>query len=272
MPTTTALQARVPIFQPTDRPSMRGVDDNWIETTWGRCRVAGRLGQRHADALQAILHTAIDSRGTADGSLELLVDPAAVRRAMSDAGYSDQQLKKLLFELRTCAVEIQAPSIAGVPWIIGGLLDHVEPSTKTVRNPLGGERHLLRVRLGKPLVVLLEHDLVLKYDPTPIARLKYGISKAIVRHVKTHRDAPRGGWKTDRLIAAVGGPTAGNGLRNRRREIAIDARALESCGLVLMEGGARACPLPACSSRPAVCNTGPAVCSSSPARVALARR
>ncbi|GJA52577.1 hypothetical protein KAM347_43680 [Aeromonas caviae] len=36
-----------------------------------------------------------------------------------------------------------------------------------------------RVRLGMALVMLLERDLSLYYDPAPIARLQYGISQAV---------------------------------------------------------------------------------------------
>lgn len=235
MPTTTALQARLPIFQPTDRPVTTAGGGEWTVTSWGRVRIAGRLGQRHADCLQALLHTALARRSTDDGSIELLVDPAAVRRTMSARGYSGLRLETLMRELRTCTIDLQAPALEA-PWILGGLLDHVEKSPKTAPDPLGGVRHLLRVRLGKPLAILLQNDLLFTYDPAPIARLRHGITKAVVRHAKTHRDEPDGGWILDHLIAAVGGAAGGTALRNRRREIVADAPSLPACGVALVDG------------------------------------
>jgi hypothetical protein len=114
--------------------------------------VVGRLGQRHADLLEAMLFVAERSRETDDGAIELLVDPAQVRRTLS-----------------------------------------------------GGERHLWRVRLGTPLVELMKRDLLLWYNPAPLARLQYGISQAVARHVLTHSRSPDKGWKLDGLIKVVCG-------------------------------------------------------------------
>lgn len=42
-PTSTALQARVILYQPSQRPlALKG---QWMETSFGRCRVTGRLGK-----------------------------------------------------------------------------------------------------------------------------------------------------------------------------------------------------------------------------------
>ena len=50
VPTSTALQARVMIYQPSQRPQER--KGQWMDTGFGRCRVTGRLGQRHADIVE----------------------------------------------------------------------------------------------------------------------------------------------------------------------------------------------------------------------------
>ncbi|MGC9127819.1 MAG: hypothetical protein ACP5GA_03695, partial [Acidithiobacillus sp.] len=44
VPTSTVHQARLRIFQPTRRPVAL---EQVIETSWGRIRVKGRLGQQH---------------------------------------------------------------------------------------------------------------------------------------------------------------------------------------------------------------------------------
>lgn len=102
-PTSTALQARVMIYQPSQRP--RESAGQWIETGFGRCRVTGRLGQRHADIVESMLYLAERRREISDGGIELLVDPAKLRRMLSDHQYSHDRIKKLLIDLRAATVE-----------------------------------------------------------------------------------------------------------------------------------------------------------------------
>jgi hypothetical protein len=108
-------------------------------------------------------------REISDGGIELLIDPAALRRMLSDHQYSHGRIKKLLTDLRAATVEIVTPEMeSSGDSIIGGLIDHVIPSPMTRRDPLtGGERHLWRVGLGIALVLLLERDLSLYYPPVP---------------------------------------------------------------------------------------------------------
>ncbi|WP_298052633.1 hypothetical protein [uncultured Paenalcaligenes sp.] len=101
-PTSTALQARVMIYQPSQRPRER--KGEWMETSFGRCRVTGRLGQRHADVVESILYVAERRREISDGGIELLVDPAKLRRMLSDSQYSHGRIKKLLADLRAVTI------------------------------------------------------------------------------------------------------------------------------------------------------------------------
>lgn len=237
-PTSTALQARVMIYQPSQRPQERV--GQWMETSFGRCRVTGRLGQRHADIVESILYIAERRRGISDGGIELLVDPAKLRRMISDHQYSHARLKKLMTDLRAATVEIVTPELERRgDSIIGGLIDHVIPSSMTRRDPLtGGERHLWRVRLGVALVMLMEKDLPLYYSPAPIARLQHGISQAVARHVLTHDRIPTGGWFLDTLLRAVCGVAATSTmLRNFRRRIKEDAGRLVEIGIEIDAGG-----------------------------------
>jgi len=226
-PTSTALQARVLLYQPSQRPTtQRG---EWTETAFGRCRVTGRLGQRHADLVETMLYVAEKRRDVEDGGVELLVDPAKLRRTLSDNQYTLNRIQSLLAELRAAVVEIETQEMAATgDRIIGGLIDHVIPSIKTRRNPLTGkDRNLWRVRLGVALVMLLNRDLSLYYSPGPIARLKHGVSQAVARHVLTHKQEPSGGWYMDTLIRAVSGETANSQtIRNGRRRLKDDAENL----------------------------------------------
>ena len=229
LPTTTVTPARVGLFQPTQRPKRRAGE--WIETSWGRCKVDGRLGQRHADLLEAILFCAERARPEDAGTLKLLVDPARVRQVMSDDRYSLQQIWLLLRELRECTIDVETPTMH----IMGGVIESAEHTEEmTRRDPLtGGERRLWTIRLGKAWVELMRLDLPLHYDPSPIARLRHGISQAIVRHVLTHRREPQGGWVIDRLIGAVAGELGGQARKDARRRLREDAPGLVEAGVTV---------------------------------------
>ena len=232
VPTSTTLQGRVMIYQPSQRPQER--KGQWMDTVFGRCRVTGRLGQRHADIVESMLYVAERRRDVSDGGIELLVDPARLRRTLSDHQYSHDHILKLLTDLRAATVEIVTPELEQRgDRIIGGLIDHVIPSPMTRRDPLsGGERNLWRVRLGVALVMLLERDLSLYSPPGPIARLQHGISQAVARHVLTHKHNPAGGWHLDKLIRAVcDKDTDGVKLRNLRRRLKDDADRLLEIGI-----------------------------------------
>ena len=231
-PTSTALQARVVLFQPSQRPIER--QGGWLETSFGRCRVSGRLGQRHADVVESMMYVAEDRRDVSDGGIELLVDPAKVRRELSEDQYSYGRIQSLLTELRAATVEIITPELEATgDKIIGGLIDHVVPSPMTRSDPLTrGERNLWRVRLGVALVMLLNRDLSLYYQPSPVAHLQHGVSQAVARHILTHSRSPKEGWHIDTLIRAVCGKEAGSQtLRNGRRRIKEDSRKLADLGI-----------------------------------------
>ena len=227
-PTSTSAQARVMLYQPTQRPSLRSGD--WTETSFGRCRVEGRLGQRHADVVEAILYCAERRRDVSDGGVELLVDPARVRKTLSDSRYSLEGLWSLLRECMGAVIEVKTPTFRA----LGHLIDSVVESPMTRPDPLTkGERHMWRVRLGRALIMLLERDLNLYYDPAPIARLQYGISQAVARHILTHKTEPQGGWYLDTVIMAVAGKLASQAMRNARRSLKGDADGLRALGLIL---------------------------------------
>jgi len=225
VPTTTASLARLQVFQPTQRPRYTGGE--WVTTAWGKSRVAGRLGQRHADLYEAIRWCA-EARHERDGLVELLVDPYRVRKTLSSRGYSHRCMQQLLTELVQAEVEIVARDFRAA----GSLIDSVAYSEEMRRNPLtGGKRPLWVVRLGPVARALDSRDLPLYYDPRPIARLQHGISQAIARHVLTHRQQPNGGWKLDTLIEIVAGETGGQSLRDWRRKVRADARGLHAAGI-----------------------------------------
>lgn len=105
---------------------------------------------------------------------------------------------------------------------------------KTHHNPLGGERHFWVVRLGYPLVKMLQEDYALYYDPAPLARLEHGISQAVARHILTHSKPPNGdAWYLDGLIEAVSGELPPASRRNARRHVRTDSEGLAMLRIVV---------------------------------------
>ena len=240
VPTSTAAQVRVRIYQPTVTPVYR--KGEWFETNYGRCQIEGRLGQRHADLMDAIMFCSEKWRDTDDGGIELIVDPARIRKKMADARYGYEQIKILEKDLMQALITIVTPKL---PFpIMGKMIDHVMPAAKTRPNPLTravGEkkaqelkltesRFLRQVRLGVVWVKLLEHDLRLFYDPGPVARLRFGISQAVARHLHSHSRPPPGGWYIDTLIMAVAGRISGPELRKYRFRLRQDREQLLAIG------------------------------------------
>lgn len=227
--TSPVTPARVRVFQPSIRPIARTGD--WIETSWGRCKVTGRLGQRHADLLEAILFCAERRKDEDAGTIKLLVDPARVRRVMSKKRYSLEQCWALLKDLRACTIEIDTPRAR----IMGGVVESAEyTKTETRVDPLNGEqRHLWTVRLGKAWAELMRLDMTTSGDPSGLAWLEHGISKAVARFVLTHNldRQPNGGWTIDGAIRAVAGALDNQNLRSARRHLRSEAYELRRLGV-----------------------------------------
>ncbi|MEL5849563.1 MAG: ABC transporter ATPase [Candidatus Igneacidithiobacillus chanchocoensis] len=228
VPTSTVHQARLQIFQPTRRP----VEMNQVfQTAWGEVRIKGRLGQQHADLLEAIMHFGTRPKDLGDGRIKLLVDPHQISIATRLEGAT---LRRGMDDLMQAIVEIKEPAhLAG----IGHLIDHVDFAKRasgayvTAPNPLGGERRLWKVEMGKALCRLIESDLWQRRDPRVLSSLRHGISQAVVRHVLSHRPGTCEKWPLNTLIRAVAGDLGDQAMRDRRRELRDDAQALAVLGV-----------------------------------------
>ena len=253
LPTTTFLLCRLPVFSPTQRPQERD-GKAWFPTPWGKAKVKGRLGQRHADVLAALM-----SRGAAaqipDGGIAVSVAVADVCRA---ARVSSGQLDVLLRQLRKAEIEIDAPATAAREAFTGtgGIIDHFSRATRAhhgTANLKGqdenGGAKVLELRLGKFFVALWRNDFAL-YQPSgelaAIQGLTSGVSQAVARFCKTHSTQPKGGWRVDTVLRAVAGEhLEGSKLRDARRALRRDAEALRwNFGIVVApsnNGGGRVC-------------------------------
>lgn len=231
VPTSTAHQARLQLYQPTRRPQWM---ERIITTPWGTATVRGKIGQVHADIIEAICRHAEDHRTVAaTGHLQILVDPYRVRVSVGGGtAYSKDTLWRMLTELREVSITLEVPS-QGLK-VLGGILDRVEESPATRINHLTKKpRQLWRVTLDPAFAAMLRDDLQLYYDPAPLAKIETGVAQAIARHILTHRDQPTGGWLIDNLIKAVGADGDSVTMRHRRREIRGCAESLKTVGLIV---------------------------------------
>lgn len=232
--TTIPLLQRLRIFEASQRPICRVGE--WQESAWGRSRVHNRLGQRHADVLEAILYCAEGAKSDESGGVKLLVDPAKIRKTLSDNRYSLEQIWHLLRELMSCVIEIHTEQFQ----LMGSLVHSVATAKgATRRNPLNQEqRHLWTVRLGETYSFLLRECVFIRYDPAPLARLQAGISQAVARFLLSHdpQRQPNGGWRFETLMESVGVPCTSQNLRNARRRLRKDAERLQALGIRFDDG------------------------------------
>ncbi len=247
-PTITVTPARVRLAEPSQRPGGRAGE--WLETSWGRCQVKGRLGQRHMDVLEAIMFHAQSWELKGDGAAWLIIDPAALRRAISDGNHSSRRLKEWLVEIMQAVVCIEAPRLGEVKE--GHLIDERRDAPTLVRDPLpmgpkkrgdeivedenrrrSGHRTLWEIRLGSPMMFLLAHDVTLWHDPAPISKLRHGISQAIARLMLSHSDQE--GvlvlFIETAIKAVCGQDIAAGALRKARHLIKQDKDRLLDCGI-----------------------------------------
>ncbi len=227
LPTSTVSHARLQFFQPTFFPKLC---ERQIQTPYGDGVVKGKLGMTHALLLELINFYAIRTHVGDDKALHVLFDLHDIRSGMSRAGgrYSREGLTQIAADLKMTAIIIPHPSLGGDA--IDGVLDRLVPTRVTRVGPFG-DRVLWRAQLSPAYRAIIENDVPLHYDPTPIGRLRNGVSAAVARWVLTQRDTPRGGWHLNTILQAVGAPIDGAAGRKRRFEVRADSDGLVVAGV-----------------------------------------
>ncbi len=200
LPTTSALVGRLIIYQSTREPvEMTG---DWIVTPWGQARVKGALGQRHADTMETMQRTALQTHRKPDGCVQLLIDPYIVRRALASpkqkpqskkrsgkgagvALYSAQGLDTLIDDLRNADIEWERAG--GMQGGVTKIIKDWEWAKVSADDPLhpNQDRRLWRITLSAQWVALM-YDLGLWYDPSAIVHMQYAVSQAAVRLLLGH--------------------------------------------------------------------------------------
>lgn len=237
LPSATVSQSRLRIFQATRRPKF--IRDETLVTPWGAVRVSGKLGQGHADVLEALLYCAERNSTLEDGRIKVLVDPFQIRKHSNIS--STKALAVIMEELMMAVVSVdfKTPKSDLRCKSTGHLIDYFRDAVKkngekiTKSNPIQKQqRPIWSVELGKALTDIISHDIWHTSDPLPIATLKHGISQALARFIRGHLNEPRGGWSLDNTIKVLTNEyISSQQLRDRRREVRFDEGALLNLGI-----------------------------------------
>ncbi len=265
IPTSTAIMARIPIFEPTIKAKYaenithdengvkltkditRVVDETErvVENVYGTATITGRLGQNHANLLESIMYNISDILACDESSMLVTVDPYKIRMSMGGGKkFSHAELDILVKELMGVVVDIKFNDFR----VRGHLIDSIINDEKNIDNRLsnlipGGnqKRSLWIVKVGVAYMQIMKHDNIkINRDPKLIANLKKGVSQAVARFCSTHSNTPNGGWILDNMIECVGavkkdeyGKFDNITLRNRRRDIRDDKEGMVKCGIIL---------------------------------------
>ena len=207
------------------------------------------------------MYCAQDTYREPDGRLRLLLDPYDLRMTIGGriTQYSHDQLWVLLTEIMAAVVQWEAK--AGRRGL-GHIIEEVTASPVHAPDPLtGGTRALWRVTLGAAWARLIATDIGLYYDPAPITRLQYGISRAVARMVLSHdeRKWVAAGVLIVTLLDQLGVTRQNRG--NARRRLHADAARLADLGILIRAGRVHRDAIPTSVSHP------PGVVSHPPGRV-----
>lgn len=237
-PTSNVHISRLILFEATRRPKYKHRD---FKTSWGRAEVKGKLGQVHADLMEAITSNAIDGYETEEGDLIVLVDPYVIRKSMGKDGtpYSQSTLMDKVEDLKSAVItlHINRDDNETPYFLLDGILVRIEPSKRSVINKLNGKKRFFwKVTLTKTYKEIMMTDIPMYYDPHLLVGLS-GVSQGLVRHIYTHKGTPNGGWFLDNLLERVGVDIGNsNELKNRHRELKKDADLLLNLGINIENG------------------------------------
>jgi hypothetical protein len=232
---TTESQNRLPIFEPSNKPR-EGV--RVFEGKYGRLTVKGRLGQPHKNLLEVILWKKELHDYFKDGKskyLKVLYDEEKIRRYLSQKSiYSYERYRILLEDMIRTVITLETEKLKTQ----GTLIMQIDesPVLKPVksRSPIIPKQvPLVTIKFGAVATALIENELKFTYDPKPIMQLRSGISQAIVRYLRTHKDHPPAGYHLRALLENLEKQMEDKKWWEIRRYLKEDAEKLEELGIVI---------------------------------------
>jgi hypothetical protein len=233
----TETMNRLPVFEPTTRPTFKA---RTFDSKYGKIFVKGRLGQVHKSLLETILYKRkfYDLRIEKNKvRLTVLFNEYEVKKYMSQGSvYNKETYNRLIDDLSVTQVKIQK----GIEYIEGTFITsklksklYSRRTKSNLPNLRGEEIPYIMMEFGDVASLLLATELRFTYDPKPIMELKYGISQAVVRYLKTHRSHPSTGYNLKALIENLIENVEGHVWKNIRRFLKKDSELLEQLGIVI---------------------------------------
>jgi hypothetical protein len=233
----TESMNRLPLFEPTTRPNYK---IRTFNSKYGKITIDGRLGQVHKSLLETILYLRkfYDLRVEENKvRLTVLFNEYEVKKYMSQGSvYGKETYERLIKDMSKAQIRLQK----GIEYVEGSLITSKLKSklySRRTKSNLpdikGTEIPYIMMEFGDAASLLLATELRFTYDPKPIMELKYGISQAIVRYLKTHRSHPSTGYHLKALLENLIENVEGDVWKNIRRFLKKDAEQLEKLGVVI---------------------------------------
>jgi hypothetical protein len=229
---TTITLNRLPIFQPTLRAKYQ---KKAFESPYGRLTVEGRLGQNHKSLLEVILYLRkLYDLDEENMKLRVLYNEYEVKKYLTTGSttYSYEGYKQLMEDMKQAYIELG--TIPPEP-IIKGITPSNNYWRKTKGNlpaVKGKELPYMIVEFGSVISYLVIKELRFTYDPKPILQL-HGISQAVARYLKTHKNHPSAGYHLRTLIETLTGNIEGQEWYNIKRLLKKDVEGLKKLGIAI---------------------------------------
>jgi len=233
---TTITLNRLPIFQPTLRAKYQ---EKAFESPYGRITVKGRLGQNHKSLLETILYLRkLYDLDEENMSLRVLYNEYEVKKYLTTGSmtYSYEGYKQLIEDMKQTYIELG--TMPPEP-IIKGITPSNNYWRKTKSNlPSIKGKELpyipyMIIEFGSVICYLTIKELKFTYNPKPIIQLQNGISQAIARYLKTHKNHPSAGYHLKTLIEHLTGSIEGQEWYNIKRLLKKDVEGLKENGITI---------------------------------------
>jgi hypothetical protein len=234
---TTESQNRLPIFEPTIKAQYK---TRVFENKYGKLTVKGRLGQVHKNLLETIFYEKELYDFFEDGDnkyLKVLYHEYKVRKYMSksSSSYCGEAYNRLIDDMKQAYIELETNKVkVKGPLILEKTASKITKKTKSTLPGLRGkEIPLVVITFGPVITTLFEKELRFTYDPKPILSLSSGISQAIVRFLKTHKNHPSAGYHLKPFIENLVENVEGEKWHDIRRFLKKDLETLKTLGIFI---------------------------------------
>jgi hypothetical protein len=224
---------RLPVFQPTLRAKYR---EEAYESPYGRITIKGRLGQNHKSLLETILYLRkLYDLDEENMRLRVLYNEYEVKKHLTTGSttYNYKGYKQLIEDMKQAHVSVG--TIASGP-----IIKEIRPSDNYSRKTKGNlpvikgkEIPYMIVEFGSVINYLIAKELRFTYDPRAILQLQNGISQAVTRYVKTHKNHPGAGYHLKTLVEALTGNIEGQDWWNIKRLLKKDVEGLKALGITI---------------------------------------